>query len=176
MAAICERWRPGPAAIRPRSSTSAPASIRWARRRASATRSIGAIERLTHYPDPENAELVAALAAHYRLPAAQIVAGNGSSEILFALARACDYDRAVIAVPSYIDYAAAVQRAGRPLVPLPLDEHQGFVLDLAALEDQLHGGELVAAGTAQQSYRTGLRQRPVPGRGGTPAGDVVCRR
>ena len=114
----------------------------------------GAIGRLVHYPDPENAELVEALAAHYRLRAAQIVAGNGSSELLFALARAMEYDRAVIPVPSYSDYAAAVERAGRPVVPLALGERTGFALDLAALEDQLHGHELVLLG--QPNNPTGL--------------------
>ena len=84
----------------------------------------------------------------------QIVVANGSSEILFALARGLRYDRALIPVPSYIDYAAAVQRAGRPVALLPLDERAGFVLDFAALEDQLHGGELVLLG--QPNNPTGL--------------------
>ncbi len=84
----------------------------------------------------------------------KIVVANGSSEILFALARALRYDRALIPVPSYIDYAAAVQRAGRAVALLPLDERAGFVLDFAALEDQLHGGELVLLG--QPNNPTGL--------------------
>ena len=71
------------------------------------------IEQLVNYPDPDCVELVAAIAAHDRVPRERIVVGNGSSEILFALARACDGDRAVIPVPSYIDYAAAVRQAGK---------------------------------------------------------------
>ena len=114
----------------------------------------GAVEGLVHYPDPENTELAHALAARHRVPAGQIVVGNGSSEILFALARGLRYDRALIPVPSYIDYAAAVQRAGRTVALLPLDERAGFVLDFAALEDQLHGGELVLLG--QPNNPTGL--------------------
>ena len=46
------------------------------------------VERLVHYPDPESAELVVAIAQHYRLPQDRILVANGSSEILFALARA----------------------------------------------------------------------------------------
>lgn len=114
----------------------------------------GAVEGLVHYPDPENTELAHALAARHRVPAGQIVVANGSSEILFALARGLRYDRALIPVPSYIDYAAAVQRAGRTVALLPLDERAGFVLDFAALEDQLHGGELVLLG--QPNNPTGL--------------------
>ena len=72
-----------------------------------------AFAQLVHYPDPQSAELVAAIAAAHRIPAARIVVGNGSSELLFALARACDYDRAVIPTPSYIDYATAVERRRR---------------------------------------------------------------
>ena len=49
------------------------------------------------------------LAGRYRVAPEQIVVGNGSSEILFALARACDYDRAVVPAPAYIDYAEAAR-------------------------------------------------------------------
>jgi histidinol-phosphate/aromatic aminotransferase/cobyric acid decarboxylase-like protein len=72
-----------------------------------------ALDRVTEYPDPEAVGLVRALAARHKLTEEQIVVGNGSSEILFAVARACRYRRAVIPVPTYSDYAAAVQAAGR---------------------------------------------------------------
>ena len=101
------------------------------------------VERLVHYPDPDSLELASAIAARWHVAAEEIIVGNGSSEILFALARACHYDRAVIPVPSYIDYAAATQRAGKQVTPLELDETKGFVLDWKALEDELHGDELV---------------------------------
>ncbi|MGA2032952.1 MAG: cobyric acid synthase [Thermoguttaceae bacterium] len=45
-----------------------------------------AVERLEHYPDPEGADLVRAIADRYRLATEQIVIGNGSTELLFAAA------------------------------------------------------------------------------------------
>jgi histidinol-phosphate/aromatic aminotransferase/cobyric acid decarboxylase-like protein len=57
-----------------------------------------AIDRLVDYPDPDCTELVAALAQRHGVRADQVAVGNGSSELLFAVARACAYRRAVIRV------------------------------------------------------------------------------
>ena len=104
------------------------------------------IERLVHYPDPDCSELVELLAQRYGVERDQVIVGNGSTEILFALPRAVGFNRAVIPVPAYIDYAAAVQAAGRDVVLLPLREDAGFALDWPALEKSLSGGELVILG------------------------------
>ena len=112
------------------------------------------IDALVHYPDPQSAELAEGLARKHRLPAGQVVVGNGSTELLFALAGTLDYARAVIPVPSYVDYAAAVRLAGRPVEESPLAETAGFQLDWAALDDQLRDGDLVLVG--QPNNPTGL--------------------
>lgn len=112
------------------------------------------VELLVHYPDPESRELVRAIAARYGLPEEQIVVGNGSSEILFALARAQRPSRAVIPVPSYIDYATAARRGGLKVEAMPLQESEGFALDWQALGRQLRGGEMVFLG--QPNNPTGL--------------------
>jgi len=112
------------------------------------------VERLVHYPDPDCSELIEALSARLHLPSAEIVAGNGSTEILFALARGCAYERGLIPVPSYIDYARAVRQAGRAVRLVPLQESDGFALDWPALEGELRGGDLVLLG--QPNNPTGL--------------------
>lgn len=108
------------------------------------------IERLVHYPDPDCSELVALLADRYGVARDQVVVGNGSTELLFALPRAVDCRRAVIPVPAYIDYAAAVQAAGREAVLLPLREDADFALDWQTLDDSLGEslgeGEMVVLG------------------------------
>src|ERR1035441_446120 len=71
------------------------------------------IDRVVHYPDPDCTELVEVLAQRHKVAAEQIVVGNGSTEIFYALARGLAFGRAVIPVPSYSDYAAAMQAAGR---------------------------------------------------------------
>ena len=105
-----------------------------------------ATDRLVHYPDPDCTELVQLLAHHYHVSSDQIVVGNGSSEILYALARACDYDRAVIPVPAYIDYATAAATAGREVRFLPLDESAAFALDWPKLESELRPRDLTFLG------------------------------
>lgn len=104
------------------------------------------IQHLVHYPDPDCSEPLALLAQRHGVAHQQMVIGNGSTEILFALARAVAFDRAVIPVPAYIDYAATVQAAGRAVVLLPLQEDAGFELDWQTLEASLRGGELVMLG------------------------------
>ena len=83
-----------------------------------------------------------------------MVVGNGSTELLFALAEALDYARAVIPVPSYTDYAAAVRLACRPVEELPLAEAAGFEIDWAALDRSIQDGDLVFLG--QPNNPTGL--------------------
>jgi cobyric acid synthase CobQ/L-threonine-O-3-phosphate decarboxylase len=111
------------------------------------------IERLAHYPDPYAEELAEALAQKERarpaschIGADEIIAGNGSTEILFALARAIKPLRAVIPVPSYADYAQAATLAGAEIQTLKLDAAAGFALDWSALGRMLAGGELVFLG------------------------------
>ena len=113
-----------------------------------------AADHLVHYPDPDCAELVEILARRCDAAAERIVVGNGSSELLYAVARACEFDRAVIPVPSYIDYATAVEAAGRPVSCLALKESDDFALDWDALEQSLAGRDLVFLG--QPNNPTGL--------------------
>ena len=104
------------------------------------------IDRLVHYPDPHCTELVEFLARRHHVAAEQIVVGNGSTEIFYALARGLSFARAVIPVPSYTDYAAAVQAAGRAICFLKLKESGDFAVDWQALEAALRGKDLVLLG------------------------------
>jgi L-threonine-O-3-phosphate decarboxylase len=107
---------------------------------------VRAMDRLVHYPDPDAAGLVELLARHCGVAPQQVVAGNGSTEILFALARGCEFERALIPVPSYADYARAIETAGRPVEFLPLEEAADFALDWPRLLAGLHPRDLVMLG------------------------------
>lgn len=104
------------------------------------------IPDIVHYPDPEARELVHAIAEHYCLQAEQIVPGNGTSELLFAAIRAFGVDRAVIPVPSYIDYQKACARAGVAVHPVLLQAEDDFQPDLTLLAAKLQDGDLVIIG------------------------------
>ncbi len=104
------------------------------------------LETILHYPDPHSTEFVQAAAVAYGCPAERIVAGNGSSEILFALMRAIDRPRAVIPVPCYIDYLAAARQSGKAVETILLSEQNGFTIDFSALAKRLAGDEVVLIG------------------------------
>jgi cobyric acid synthase CobQ/L-threonine-O-3-phosphate decarboxylase len=113
-----------------------------------------AIDDLEHYPDIEAKALTAAIARRYGVAAGQVVVGNGSTELLYAVARAVKASRAVVPVPSYADYAAAAELAGLDVEPVGLREERGYAVDFAEVGAALRGGELVFLG--QPNNPTGL--------------------
>jgi len=104
------------------------------------------ISSLVHYPDPDCHSLIQSISASYGIPADQILAGNGSTEILHLLPRAFPVRRAVIPVPAYSDYLAAAQLAGLGIKTIPLEEENGFALDLSDLASRLQENDLVFIG------------------------------
>ncbi|MDD5168880.1 MAG: cobyric acid synthase, partial [Syntrophales bacterium] len=112
------------------------------------------VQDLTHYPDPGATRLISAIGHRYGIKEEEVAVGNGSTEILYAIPRACPKARAVIPVPSYADYASAAEMAGMEVVRLHLREADGLRLDLTVLEENLEGNELVFLG--QPNNPTGL--------------------
>lgn len=101
---------------------------------------------VTRYPDPYCQELRQAIATASSVPVNRVVCGNGSTELLYALPRALRATRAVIPVPSYIDYAAAATAHGLPVVYVPQTPESGFTIDWSRLEPELSGGDVVFIG------------------------------
>lgn len=91
------------------------------------------LESIQHYPDPAAIELRQAIASRYGLTIQHVVVGNGSSELLAAIARAQLAGRFVTSNPCYGGYARAAQIAGRRLHSLPLPPPE-FRIDLDLLE------------------------------------------
>ena len=98
---------------------------------------------VVHYPDPECADLINAGAERYGCSPAQVLVGNGSSEILHLLPRALGKKQAIILAPSYLDYATAAEVAGLEVDYVFLKEIDQFFPDLRRVESILRGGELV---------------------------------
>ena len=96
-----------------------------------------AVSAVVHYPDPDNTALLAAAAGRYGVDAAEVIAGCGSTELLYLLPPALKAARAIIPVPSYSDYARAAELAGCAIVRVPLREERGFSLDLPSLDARL---------------------------------------
>ena len=103
-------------------------------------------EQILHYPEPEAAPVLDAAAAGYGVARENIVAGNGSTELLYLLPRILDYDRALIPVPSYVDYETISRLCGLDVERLFLDPEEGFRLNPSLLREHLDQPALVFLG------------------------------
>lgn len=104
------------------------------------------VEDLICYPDPHANNLLVHLAAVLGVEKNQLLAANGSTEIIYALPRALEVKRAVIPVPSYADYLRAAGLCGLEVVTPPLAAENDFRIDFAVLAEILRGGDLVFLG------------------------------
>ncbi len=78
------------------------------------------------YPDKEGAALKEALARRLRVHVEQIFLGNGSCEVLEAIARATlrPGDRALVVEPSFPAYRSIIARTGATAVAAPLEREE----------------------------------------------------
>ncbi|MBF0480123.1 MAG: cobyric acid synthase [Desulfovibrionaceae bacterium] len=96
-----------------------------------------AVSSLRHYPDPEAHGLRIAAAGYLDLDPGEILAGNGASDLLYALVRACGLSRAVIPAPSFGDYARACEAAGLETIPVATGPDSAFTPDLKDIAARL---------------------------------------
>lgn len=104
------------------------------------------ISDLIHYPDPDATELVEAIAALHRIPADQVLVGNGATELLHLLPRALGCSSLLLPVPSYADYEEPARLSGLAIQQLPLAAEYAFELVPDQLVPLLKPGQLVLLG------------------------------
>ncbi len=94
---------------------------------------------LAAYPDTECIALREALAARLGVSAAQILVGNGSTELIHLTARAYldAGERAVIFTPSFGEYEAACRMQGARTLNIAASEATGFAWDIADAARQI---------------------------------------
>lgn len=83
---------------------------------------------IAHYPDPHCRELTNRLAAHHGVDPSQIVVGNGSNELIYAIARAFRPMRVAIAEPTYTEYLRASLLVGADVEHWLADTENDFEL------------------------------------------------
>jgi len=91
---------------------------------------LAAIESL---PEADAATISALFAEHCGVQAENVAAGNGSTQLLYALPRALDTQRALIVGPTYVDYASACLQQGITPDYLLAAEGDRFRVDLDRL-------------------------------------------
>ncbi|MCL5056970.1 MAG: threonine-phosphate decarboxylase CobD [Actinobacteria bacterium] len=72
----------------------------------------GELWRIRHYPDPDCGELPLLLAGHLGVERENLLLGNGGAELIYALPRALNIKRALVAAPTFSEYAGAVKASG----------------------------------------------------------------
>lgn len=86
------------------------------------------------YPDVEYASLYRALAQHHQVPCSWLLAGNGETEVIFALVAALRPRKAMLITPGFAEYRHALQLTGSEIVEFPLREEDGWQLTAALLD------------------------------------------
>jgi len=101
-----------------------------------------ALSDIGRYPDPDSTDLRKAIARYFGIKAEQIVCGNGSSGLIHLIPRVFRPGKVLVPVPTFTEYAAAVEDAGGEVVPLVLNEKDGFRVDPVELAFALKGVEM----------------------------------
>lgn len=92
-----------------------------------------ALDDIVHYPEIDASSLLAALATHHDLPVANLVAANGSTELIYLLPRLLRAQRALIVTPAFSEYEQALLQVGRPVDTFALSAADRFRFDPDAL-------------------------------------------
>jgi len=89
-----------------------------------------------HYPDPDHEWLLEALGKSVGVASNNVVVGNGSTELIYLFNEVFlenGYE-AVIPVPTFSEYKAAIERFGGNMVFIKFDSANNFKLNLEELE------------------------------------------
>ena len=105
------------------------------------------LENIVHYPDPDSTSFCQAIATHHGISPKNVVAGNGTAELMYAILRLFTTARIVVPVPSYVDYYHAAQQSGNEVVCFPISAQDGFQLQVEKLAKILNPRDLVIIAT-----------------------------
>ena len=92
-----------------------------------------------HYPDPDHEWLLEALAKSAGVAPNNVVVGNGSTELIYLFNEVFLEDgyEAVIPVPTFSEYKAAIERFGGNMVFIKCDSANKFRLNLEELKNSI---------------------------------------
>lgn len=88
-----------------------------------------ALGEAMHYPEIDAASLAEALAAHHGLPAAHMLPGSGSTELIYLFPRVLRPRRALLVTPAFSEYERSLVQAGTQIDVFPLRAEEQFRLD-----------------------------------------------
>lgn len=101
------------------------------------------IPLVVHYPDLFAERLARRLALHLDIDPQSVLCGNGSTELIYLLARALAPRRVLIPAPTFSEYARACRmQEGTECVSFPLLREDGFTIDPGKFGEALRGCDL----------------------------------
>jgi len=100
------------------------------------------LEFIDRYPDMETSELRNAIARYFGIKPRQVLCGNGSNGLIHLLPRVFRPQKVLIPMPTFTEYACAVDDAGGEVVPFQLKEREGFRVDPLEMAFALKGVDM----------------------------------
>ena len=88
------------------------------------------LKEIYHYPDPQCTQLIKQISQYLGVGRENILAGNGSTELMYLAARALLPKRALIFAPTFFEYERAIKACGGQPKFLFLKENQGFSINI----------------------------------------------
>lgn len=104
------------------------------------------VEKLISHPDPEAGKLVEAAAMSFAVANNRIIAGNGSTQLIYAIPPSLKIKKALLVVPSNTTYEKSCRLYGMTIDYLLLNEANKFVIDVENLTTALRPEMLVCIG------------------------------
>ncbi len=101
-----------------------------------------ALSLIDRYPDPDMTELRKAIARYFGIRPGQVLCGNGANELIHLIPRVFRPKKVLIPMPTFTEYAAAVEEAGGEVVPFRLNEEEGFRVDPLEMAFALKGMDM----------------------------------
>ncbi len=95
---------------------------------------------LGSYPEPYAASLTAAIADHLGVAPGNVLAGNGSTQLLYLAARVLRPKHPFVVIPTFSEIANSLLIIGAAPAPIILRRKRGFQLDLDDVETALAQG------------------------------------
>ncbi len=97
-------------------------------------------DAILHYPDQEAYDFIQELARYHRLPADNIIAGNGSSELIFLLPSVVKTKKVLLVVPTFSEYESSIRKAGGKVFYLRTTEEEQFSIQPQDVLKELQKG------------------------------------
>ncbi|MFA7382349.1 MAG: aminotransferase class I/II-fold pyridoxal phosphate-dependent enzyme [Desulfurivibrionaceae bacterium] len=101
------------------------------------------LPEISFLPESGSETLVRLFAGEYGCSPQQVLAGNGTTEFIYAVPGSVRCKRALIVAPTYGDYQTASEWAGLKVDFFTLKADEDFAIDFNRLSARLAGGELV---------------------------------